>query len=90
MSENFTYILLCEDQTLYTGWTNRLEERVKLHNQGKGAKYTKARRPVRLVYSESYQTKTEAMRREMAIKKLTREQKWKLIQSAQEENSSSC
>ncbi len=77
---NYTYIVECQDKTLYTGWTNQLEKRVKAHNDGKGAKYTKARRPVQLVYYEIYETKQEAMRREVAIKKLSREQKLKLIQ----------
>ena len=51
---NFTYILKCSDGSLYTGWTNDLERRVKAHNAGKGAKYTKCRRPVELVYFEAF------------------------------------
>lgn len=77
--ENYTYILLCSDNTLYTGWTNNLEERVKAHNNRLGAKYTKPRTPVKLVYSEIFSTKQEAMKREFAIKKLTKQQKLKLI-----------
>ncbi|MEY8356657.1 GIY-YIG nuclease family protein [Lachnospiraceae bacterium 54-53] len=77
---NYTYILKCADNTLYCGWTNRLEQRIQAHNEGKGAKYTKARRPVMLAYYEEFQTKEEAMRREAAIKKLTRREKLKLIQ----------
>lgn len=76
---NYTYILRCADDTYYTGWTNHLEERVKAHNTGKGAKYTKCRTPVELVYFEEFETKEEAMRREFAIKKLTRKQKETLI-----------
>lgn len=76
---NYTYLLECSDQTLYCGWTNDLEKRVKAHNEGKGAKYTKPRRPVALVYYEEFQTKEEAMRREAAIKRLTRPQKNALI-----------
>lgn len=76
---NYTYLLRCADGTLYCGWTNRLEDRVAAHNAGRGAKYTKSRRPVELIYYESYQTKEEAMRREAAIKKLTRAQKQKLL-----------
>lgn len=76
---NYTYLLECADQTLYCGWTNDLEKRVKAHNEGKGAKYTKPRRPVALVYYEEFQTKEEAMRREAAIKRLTRLQKNALI-----------
>lgn len=76
---NYTYILECKDGTLYTGWTNNLEKRLKDHNDGKGAKYTKARRPVVLVYHETFETKEEAMRREYAIKQLSRAEKEKLI-----------
>ncbi|MCI8293601.1 MAG: GIY-YIG nuclease family protein [Hespellia sp.] len=76
---NYTYILKCCDGTLYTGWTNDLERRVKAHNDGKGAKYTKHRRPVKLVYYESFSTKEEAMKREYALKHLSREQKLALI-----------
>lgn len=76
---NYVYILTCSDGTLYTGWTNDIEKRVKVHNEGKGAKYTKARRPVTLSYTESFETKSEAMKREAAIKKLSRAEKLKLI-----------
>ena len=76
---NYTYILKCNDNTLYTGWTNNLEKRIKDHNDGNGAKYTKARRPVTLVYYEEFQTKEDAMKREYAIKQLSRTQKEKLI-----------
>ena len=65
----------------YTGWTNNLERRVKAHNAGKGAKYTKSRKPVKLVYFETFLTKQEAMRREWEIKQLSRVEKWKLIQA---------
>lgn len=76
---NYTYLLECADQTLYCGWTNNLEKRLKAHNSGTGAKYTKPRRPVVLVYYEEFETKEEAMRREAAIKKLTRQEKKRLI-----------
>ena len=76
---NYTYILRCKDNTLYTGWTNNLEKRIEAHNAGKGAKYTKARRPVELVYYEEFQTKEEAMKREFAIKQMTKQEKEKLI-----------
>ena len=72
---NYVYILRCSDGTLYTGWTNNLTKRISLHNAGRGAKYTKARRPVSLFYFETFPTKVEAMRREAAIKRLPREQK---------------
>lgn len=77
---NYTYLLQCADGTLYCGWTNHLEKRVEAHNAGKGAKYTKSRRPVILVYYEEYETKSEALRREAAIKKLSRQEKLRMIQ----------
>ncbi|MCD7751809.1 MAG: GIY-YIG nuclease family protein [Lachnospiraceae bacterium] len=77
---NYTYILRCSDGTLYTGWTNNLKKRLKSHNEKTGAKYTRGRTPVRLVYYEEYDTKEEAMRREFAIKRLTRAQKMTLIE----------
>lgn len=72
---NFTYMLRCADDSLYTGWTTDLAGRLDAHNSGKGAKYTRARLPVRLVYFEEFDTKEEAMKREAAIKKLTRAKK---------------
>lgn len=79
---NYTYIVECNDKSLYTGWTTNLEERLAAHNQGTGAKYTRSRRPVKLVYYEEFQTKEEAMKREYAIKQLTRKEKEALISSA--------
>lgn len=81
---NYTYLLRCADGTLYCGWTNHLEARVQNHNEGKGAKYTKCRRPVELVYYEVFETKQEAMRREAAIKRLTRSEKTELIRRNQD------
>lgn len=77
---NYTYILKCADGTLYCGWTNDLEKRVKMHNEGKGAKYTRCRLPVTLVYYEEYETSVEAQRREYQIKQLSRAQKLELIE----------
>ena len=80
---NYTYMVKCADGTLYTGWTNCLEKRLKAHNEGKnGAKYTKAKRPVSLVYYEGFETKEEAMKREYEIKQLTRDKKVKLLERA--------
>ena len=76
---NYTYMVRCSDNSLYTGWTNDLERRVKAHNNGTGAKYTKSRGPVKLVYFEEYETKEEAMSRECQIKQLTKREKEKLI-----------
>lgn len=76
---NYTYIVECADGSLYCGWTNDLEKRIMDHNAGKGAKYTKTRLPVKLVYHEEFDTKEEAMSREWHIKQLRREQKIELI-----------
>lgn len=75
----FVYIVECRDQTYYTGITPNIEQRIKTHNSGKGAAYTRGRRPVELIYSEKFLTRSEASIRECAIKKLTRAQKEKLI-----------
>ena len=77
---NHTYILQCADGTLYTGWTNDLEKRLASHNRGTASKYTRVRRPVSLIYHETFETKEEAMRREYEIKQMTRTQKLALIQ----------
>ncbi len=79
MKENYTYILKCKDESLYTGWTNNLDKRIESHNTGKGSKYTKSRLPVELVYFEQYETKEEAMSREWKIKQLSRKDKLDLI-----------
>ena len=76
---NYVYILKCCDGSLYTGWTNNLEKRLKTHSMGKGAKYTRAKLPVELIYYEEYEDKIEAQKREYAIKKLSREEKLILI-----------
>ena len=76
---NYVYILRCNDDSLYTGWTNNLEKRIKAHSDGKGAKYTRARVPVELVYFEVFEDKIEAMKREYAIKQLKRREKLMLI-----------
>lgn len=76
---NYTYILECADGSLYTGWTNHLEKRIRDHNEKKGAKYTRGRTPVKLVYYEEFETKKEALKREAAIKRLSRAQKKALI-----------
>lgn len=75
---NFVYILQCADSTLYTGYTNDLENRMAAHNSGAGAKYTRGRGPVRLIYSEAFETKGDALKREIQIKKLSRDRKLKL------------
>lgn len=76
---NYAYILRCADRTLYTGWTNDLSARLAAHNAGRGGKYTRARRPVALVYYEACETKEAAMSREWHIKRLSRANKLALI-----------
>ncbi len=77
--KHFVYIVECRDGSYYTGWTNHLERRLEAHNQGKGAKYTRGRGPVKLVYQEEFSTKEEALRREYAIKQMSRSGKERLI-----------
>ncbi|MDN6232816.1 MAG: GIY-YIG nuclease family protein [Staphylococcus simulans] len=79
-NEQNNYIVRCKDDTLYTGYTNNVQARIEKHNAGKGAKYTKTRRPVVLLYQEGYETKSEAMKREYEIKTFTRTQKLQLIE----------
>ena len=78
----YVYLLRCADGTLYTGFTNDLARRLAAHNAGRGAKYTRGRGPVELVYWESFSNKSSALRREYAIKQLPRRQKLTLIQSS--------
>jgi putative endonuclease len=86
MNNNYAYILMCSDNTLYTGWTNDLDNRVAAHNAGIGAKYTKARLPVKLIHSEAFNTKSEALKREHEIKSMRREEKLKIIERMQNQN----
>ena len=79
----YVYIVECADGTLYSGWTNDLEKRIAAHNAGQGAKYTRSRRPVTLRYYEEFEDKNEALRREYALKKMTRAQKCALIEKRQ-------
>lgn len=81
---NYVYILECSDGTWYTGWTNHLEQRLRTHNSGHGAKYTRSRLPVRLIYHEEYETASEARRREYALKRLTRGEKERLVKNGKE------
>ncbi|SUY46754.1 excinuclease ABC C subunit domain-containing protein [Clostridium putrefaciens] len=77
----YIYILKCSDNTLYTGWTVDIEKRLATHSIGKGAKYTRCRLPVELVYFEKHLDKISAQKREYAIKQLSRAEKLKLIQN---------
>lgn len=78
MSDWFVYILRCSDETLYTGITKNLKRRIKEHNEGRGAKYTRGRRPVKLVYSERSKNRSEAAKRENEIKSMSRSEKERL------------
>ena len=77
---HYFYVLECADGSYYAGYTNNLEKRVDTHNEGKGAKYTRARRPVVLRYYEQYETKTEAMQAEYRFKQLKRPEKERIVQ----------
>ena len=79
---NFCYMLRCADGSLYTGWTKDLEQRLQTHNAGRGGKYTRSRLPVELVYREEYESKKAAMSREWHLKRLTRQEKLRLIADA--------
>lgn len=80
---NYVYLLRCADDTLYCGWTTNLEHRIRVHNSGRGAKYTRSRTPVKLVYFEEFEDRQEALSREWHLKRLTREQKLALIRNGQ-------
>lgn len=77
---HYVYLLRCADGSLYCGWTTDLPRRLRAHNAGRGAKYTRARRPVQLVYAETYAEKSAALSREWHLKKLSRREKLALIE----------
>ena len=83
---HYVYILRCADDTLYCGWTTDTEKRTAAHNAGRGAKYPRSRRPVTLVYREAFSEKSEALSREWHIKRMSREEKLRLIAAAGESN----
>ena len=78
----YVYILECSDDTLYTGYTTDLGKRIEAHNNGKGAKYTRVRRPVKLAWSKQYKTLSEALKKEVEIKKLSRKEKLQIIKNS--------
>ena len=85
-SSHYLYVLKCRDGTFYTGYTNNVEKRVNVHNSGKGAKYTRGRLPVCLIYSKEYPTKSEALKAEYAFKQWNRSKKEQfLLKEAGEE-----
>ncbi|WP_172373741.1 GIY-YIG nuclease family protein [Sporosarcina jiandibaonis] len=79
-AEHLFYVLECKDGSYYAGYTNNLERRVHMHNEGKGAKYTRAKRPVRCIYFEKFESKSAAMRAEYQFKQLTRDAKERYIE----------
>ena len=83
---NYVYMIRCKDGSLYTGWTNNLEKRFRNHCEGKGAKYTRGRGPLELVYYEVFEDKKDAMKREYAIKQLKKREKEKLINYKSDKN----
>lgn len=80
----YVYVLRCSDGTLYTGWTTDPARRLQTHNSGKGAKYTRTRLPVEIVYCECFEKKSDALRREAQIKRLTKNDKEKLIMNGRD------
>lgn len=83
---NWAYLVRCKDGSLYAGWTNNLEKRVKAHNAGTGAKYTRAHGPVTLAWAQEYETKQQAMQQEAKIKRMRKEEKEHLVQAYQKNN----
>lgn len=81
MKQWYVYILRCKDGTLYTGMTDDVARRAEVHNSGKGAKYTRGRTPVKVVYTEECESYSAALKREYAIKQLTRQEKLEMINS---------
>ena len=81
---NYVYILECSDGNLYTGWTTDLKRRIDTHNSGRGSKCVRGRLPVKLIYFEEYETKSQAMKREAMIKKMSREEKLLLVDKGKE------
>lgn len=79
----FTYILLTEQNTLYCGYTDDVEKRFQAHLEGRGAKYTRSNKPIKIVYQKEFETKSDAMKEERRIKKLSRFEKLKLINNIQ-------
>ena len=79
---NYVYMIECSDGTYYTGWTTHLKERVQSHNGGNGAKYTRSRRPVHLVYYEICTSRSEALKREYEVKHLSRTEKERMVREA--------
>lgn len=87
MAFGYVYMLRCADNSLYTGWCKDLDQRLKTHNSGKGAKYTRSRLPVKLVFYEEIEDKSEALKEEIRLKKLSKKKKEELVKNFKEKNS---
>ncbi|MDD7463380.1 MAG: GIY-YIG nuclease family protein [Anaerococcus sp.] len=87
MAFGYVYMLRCADNSLYTGWCKDLDQRLKTHNSGKGAKYTRSRLPVKLVFYEEISDKSEALKEEIRLKKLSKKKKEELVKNFKEKNS---
>lgn len=85
INNHYFYVLLCRDGSYYAGYTNHLEKRLKTHNDGKGAKYTRGRLPVTLIYHQCFVTKSEALKAEYAFKQLIRKEKEQFLRKEQGE-----
>lgn len=83
-AKHYVYVVQCSDDSLYTGYAKDVERRIQEHNQGKGAKYTQGRRPVELIHTEEFASRSEALSREHQIKQLTRQQKLRLTRTENE------
>ncbi|MBP3041020.1 GIY-YIG nuclease family protein [Bacillaceae bacterium Marseille-Q3522] len=84
--QHFFYVLLCKDGSLYAGYTNNLDRRIRLHNEGKGAKYTRGRTPLTLLYAKQFTSKSEALKAEYHFKQLPRQKKLALIRNETGDN----
>lgn len=84
MTKYFAYLARCNDDTLYSGYTNNIEKRELAHNEGKGARYTRMRRPVRIVYFEEFKNRDDAMKREYQLKHLNKNEKERLTSLAKQ------
>lgn len=87
MAFGYVYMLRCADNSLYTGWCKDLDQRLKTHNSGKGAKYTRSRLPVKLVFYEEIADKSQALKEEIRLKKLSKKKKEELVKNFKEKNS---
>ena len=84
VNKHYMYVLECSDGTFYTGYTNCLERRLRMHNEGKASKSTRGRTPVKIIYQETFETKEAAMKAEYGFKQLSRKQKESIINGSKQ------